>query len=71
MSIPHQTTEELLHQLRDDAFPHVCVGFYTTWLLPAALVGTLVFLSGLMSMNTNTSAYVLMSQRLLILDKVV
>lgn len=56
---------------RDDAFLYVCVGFYTTWLLPAALVGTLVFLSGLMSMNTNTTACVLMSQRLLMLEKVV
>ncbi|XP_059807932.1 anoctamin-7 [Hypanus sabinus] len=32
------------------------LGFYTAWLLPAALVGTFVFISGLMSMNTNKSA---------------
>lgn len=62
---------ELLQQLRDDAFLSVCAGFYTTWLVPAALVGTLVFLSGLMSMNTNTIACVLVSQRLLMLENVV
>uniref|UniRef100_A0A3B4G238 Anoctamin n=2 Tax=Haplochromini TaxID=319058 RepID=A0A3B4G238_9CICH len=28
--------------------------FYTAWLLPAAVVGTLVFVSGVMSMGTNT-----------------
>uniref|UniRef100_H3CZZ3 Anoctamin n=1 Tax=Tetraodon nigroviridis TaxID=99883 RepID=H3CZZ3_TETNG len=38
------------------AFYFAWLGFYTTWLLPAALVGTLVFLSGLMSMSTNTTA---------------
>ncbi|XP_054996598.1 anoctamin-7 [Sorex araneus] len=32
------------------------LGFYTAWLLPAALVGTVVFLSGLMSMDSNTPA---------------
>ncbi|XP_048470847.1 anoctamin-7 [Rhincodon typus] len=32
------------------------LGFYTTWLLPAAIVGTLVFISGLMSMNTSKPA---------------
>ncbi|KAM6924593.1 anoctamin-7 [Xenentodon cancila] len=32
------------------------LGFYTAWLLPAALVGTLVFVSGVMSMSTNTPA---------------
>ncbi|XP_072334386.1 anoctamin-7 isoform X2 [Scyliorhinus torazame] len=32
------------------------LGFYTTWLLPAALVGTFVFISGMMSMNTNLPA---------------
>ncbi|KAM9751743.1 anoctamin-7 isoform 1-T1 [Menidia menidia] len=32
------------------------LGFYTAWLLPAALVGTLVFVSGVMSMGTNTPA---------------
>ncbi|XP_061424139.1 anoctamin-7 isoform X1 [Lethenteron reissneri] len=32
------------------------LGFYTGWLLPAAVVGTLVFLTGLMSMSTNTPA---------------
>lgn len=63
-------TEELLHRLRDDAFLHVCAGFYTTWLLPAALVGTLVFLSGLTSMNSNPEACVLMSQRLFMPEKV-
>ncbi|MEQ2202320.1 hypothetical protein XENOCAPTIV_016734 [Xenoophorus captivus] len=30
--------------------------FYTAWLLPAAIVGTLVFVSGVMSMDTNTPA---------------
>ncbi|XP_042199744.1 anoctamin-7 [Callorhinchus milii] len=29
------------------------LGFYTAWLLPAALVGTFVFISGLISMKTN------------------
>uniref|UniRef100_A0A3P8USS8 Anoctamin n=1 Tax=Cynoglossus semilaevis TaxID=244447 RepID=A0A3P8USS8_CYNSE len=28
--------------------------FYTAWLLPAAVVGTLVFMSGVMSMSSNT-----------------
>ncbi|XP_014856548.1 PREDICTED: anoctamin-7-like [Poecilia mexicana] len=32
------------------------LGFYTAWLLPAAIVGTLVFVSGVMSMDTNTPA---------------
>ncbi|XP_061591032.1 anoctamin-7 [Cololabis saira] len=32
------------------------LGFYTAWLLPAALVGTLIFISGVMSMSTNTPA---------------
>uniref|UniRef100_G3WB35 Anoctamin n=1 Tax=Sarcophilus harrisii TaxID=9305 RepID=G3WB35_SARHA len=32
------------------------LGFYTAWLLPAAIVGTLVFLSGLLTMGTNTPA---------------
>ncbi|XP_078281128.1 anoctamin-7 [Rhinoraja longicauda] len=32
------------------------LGFYTAWLLPAALVGTFVFISGIMSMNTNKAA---------------
>ncbi|XP_023687155.1 anoctamin-7 isoform X1 [Paramormyrops kingsleyae] len=32
------------------------LGFYTAWLLPAAVVGTLVFLSGIISMGTNTPA---------------
>uniref|UniRef100_H3B189 Anoctamin n=2 Tax=Latimeria chalumnae TaxID=7897 RepID=H3B189_LATCH len=32
------------------------LGFYTTWLLPAAIVGTFVFISGLISMGTNTPA---------------
>lgn len=31
-------------------------GFYTAWLLPAAVVGTLVFMSGVMSMSSNTPA---------------
>jgi len=31
-------------------------GFYTAWLLPAAVVGTLVFVSGVMSMGSNTPA---------------
>lgn len=35
---------------------YVSVGFYTAWLLPAAVVGTLVFVSGVMSMGTNTPA---------------
>ncbi|XP_024136617.2 anoctamin-7 isoform X1 [Oryzias melastigma] len=32
------------------------LGFYTAWLLPAAVVGTLIFVSGVMSMGTNTPA---------------
>ncbi|XP_020637693.3 anoctamin-7 isoform X2 [Pogona vitticeps] len=32
------------------------LGFYTAWLLPAAVVGTLVFLAGLFAMGTNTPA---------------
>uniref|UniRef100_A0A8D0B957 Anoctamin n=1 Tax=Salvator merianae TaxID=96440 RepID=A0A8D0B957_SALMN len=32
------------------------LGFYTAWLLPAAAVGTLVFLAGLFAMGTNTPA---------------
>ncbi|XP_029911758.1 anoctamin-7 [Myripristis murdjan] len=32
------------------------LGFYTAWLLPAAVVGTLVFVAGVMSMGTNTPA---------------
>uniref|UniRef100_A0A1A7WND2 Anoctamin n=1 Tax=Iconisemion striatum TaxID=60296 RepID=A0A1A7WND2_9TELE len=32
------------------------LGFYTAWLLPAALVGTLIFVSGVMTMSTNTPA---------------
>ncbi|XP_071021526.1 anoctamin-7 isoform X3 [Oncorhynchus clarkii lewisi] len=32
------------------------LGFYTAWLLPAAVVGAFVFVSGLMSMGTNTPA---------------
>ncbi|XP_056129339.1 anoctamin-7 [Lampris incognitus] len=32
------------------------LGFYTAWLLPAALVGTLIFVSGIMSMGNNTPA---------------
>lgn len=31
-------------------------GFYTAWLLPAALVGTFVFVSGIMTMGSNTPA---------------
>uniref|UniRef100_A0A8C7J2D4 Anoctamin n=1 Tax=Oncorhynchus kisutch TaxID=8019 RepID=A0A8C7J2D4_ONCKI len=34
------------------------LGFYTAWLLPAAVVGAFVFVSGLMSMGTNTPAHV-------------
>lgn len=56
-----QATVELSQQLPDLALLSVCAGFYTTWLLPAALVGTLVFFTGLMSMNSNTSACVLVS----------
>ncbi|XP_039360177.1 anoctamin-7-like [Mauremys reevesii] len=32
------------------------LGFYTAWLLPAAAVGTVVFLAGLVAMGTNTPA---------------
>ncbi|KAJ6656874.1 hypothetical protein lerEdw1_003205 [Lerista edwardsae] len=32
------------------------LGFYTAWLLPAAAVGTFVFLAGLLAMGTNTPA---------------
>ncbi|XP_023120302.2 anoctamin-7 isoform X1 [Amphiprion ocellaris] len=32
------------------------LGFYTAWLLPAAVVGTLIFVSGVMSMGNNTPA---------------
>lgn len=36
----------------------VFTGFYTVWLLPAAIVGTLVFVSGIMTMGSNTPASV-------------
>ena len=32
------------------------IGFYTGWLLPAAVVGVLVFMYGVMTMNSNTIA---------------
>ncbi|XP_041860974.1 anoctamin-7 isoform X2 [Melanotaenia boesemani] len=32
------------------------LGFYTAWLLPASVVGTLIFVSGVLSMGTNTPA---------------
>ncbi|KAM4651231.1 anoctamin-7-like [Discoglossus pictus] len=32
------------------------LGFYTAWLLPAAIVGTFVFVSGLLTMGGNTAA---------------
>ncbi|XP_036388323.1 anoctamin-7 isoform X2 [Megalops cyprinoides] len=32
------------------------LGFYTVWLLPAAVVGTVVFVSGIMTMASNTPA---------------
>ncbi|MGH0121142.1 UNVERIFIED_CONTAM: hypothetical protein FKN15_046387 [Acipenser sinensis] len=32
------------------------LGFYTAWLLPAAVMGTFVFISGIISMGTNTPA---------------
>ncbi|XP_069805178.1 anoctamin-7 [Dendropsophus ebraccatus] len=32
------------------------LGFYTAWLLPAAVVGTCVFISGLLTMGSNTAA---------------
>ncbi|XP_016321973.1 anoctamin-7-like [Sinocyclocheilus anshuiensis] len=32
------------------------LGFYTAWLLPAALVGTCVFVSGILTMGSNTPA---------------
>uniref|UniRef100_A0A8C1H033 Anoctamin n=1 Tax=Cyprinus carpio carpio TaxID=630221 RepID=A0A8C1H033_CYPCA len=32
----------------------VWLGFYTSWLLPAALVGTCVFVSGILTMGSNT-----------------
>ncbi|KAM9299553.1 anoctamin-7-like [Gastrophryne carolinensis] len=32
------------------------LGFYTAWLLPAAIVGTCVFVSGLLTMGSNTAA---------------
>ncbi|KAG2459516.1 ANO7 protein, partial [Polypterus senegalus] len=32
------------------------LGFYTAWLLPAAVVGTIVFISGIVTMGTNTPA---------------
>lgn len=31
-------------------------GFYTGWLLPAAVVGVLVFMYGVFTMNSNTIA---------------
>lgn len=34
----------------------VTAGFYTAWLLPVAVVGTMVFVSGVMSMGSNTPA---------------
>lgn len=33
-----------------------CSGFYTGWLLPAAVVGVIVFFYGVFTMNTNTIA---------------
>ncbi|XP_029974519.1 anoctamin-7 [Salarias fasciatus] len=38
------------------AFYFAWLGFYTAWLLPAAVMGTLVFVSGVMSMSSNTPA---------------
>ncbi|KAM9855199.1 anoctamin-7 [Aulostomus maculatus] len=38
------------------AFYFAWLGFYTAWLLPVAVVGTMVFVSGVMSMGTNTPA---------------
>uniref|UniRef100_A0A8C5ME24 Anoctamin n=1 Tax=Leptobrachium leishanense TaxID=445787 RepID=A0A8C5ME24_9ANUR len=32
------------------------LGFYTAWLLPAAVVGSVVFISGLLTMKGNTVA---------------
>ena len=34
----------------------MCVGLYTTWLLPAALVGVLVFLFGFIYLANNQPA---------------
>ena len=36
------------------------IGFYTAWLLPAAVVGLLVFLFGLFTVGLNQAAYVSM-----------
>lgn len=33
-----------------------CLGFYTAWLLPAAIVGLLVFMYGVFTMHSNTLA---------------
>ncbi|XP_053704576.1 anoctamin-7 [Synchiropus splendidus] len=38
------------------AFYFAWLGFYTAWLLPAAIVGTMVFVSGVLSMGSNTPA---------------
>uniref|UniRef100_W5MKX8 Anoctamin n=1 Tax=Lepisosteus oculatus TaxID=7918 RepID=W5MKX8_LEPOC len=38
-------------------------GFYTAWLLPAAAAGTLVFISGIVTMGTNTPAEEICSSR--------
>ena len=36
---------------------YMCIsGFYTGWLLPAAVVGVMVFLYGVFTMNSNTIA---------------
>ncbi|XP_069040094.1 anoctamin-7 isoform X2 [Lepisosteus oculatus] len=39
------------------------LGFYTAWLLPAAAAGTLVFISGIVTMGTNTPAEEICSSR--------
>lgn len=42
--------------LKRSVLSHI-TGFYTGWLLPAAIVGLLVFLYGVVTMNTNRVAH--------------
>ena len=42
--------------LRESSHFQMLTGFYTGWLLPAALVGLIVFLYGLFTLDHNVSA---------------
>ena len=48
----HQRT----HREKYTNFQFILAGFYTGWLLPAAVVGVLVFLYGVITMNFNQVA---------------